>query len=196
MSSGSRPRKGSWAALLAVLLISLWQQDPAPYAADLPSRAVSPPSLTGDSAQLPVFRVVLRQAISSATAAFVQEALAKAAGSGGKPMEAQALLIELDTPGGALDATRDLVQSILGSRIPIIVYVAPSGARAASAGTLITLAAHVAAMAPGTHIGAAHPVMLFGKTDDTMRDKVVNDTPSVAGLIDVCDRLQRLPAPV
>src|SRR5574344_2084615 len=67
------------------------------------------------------------------------------------------LLIELDTPGGLLRSTRDIVKSILASRVPIIVYIAPNGARAASAGVFITLSAHVAAMAPASNIGAAHP---------------------------------------
>ncbi|MEE9278755.1 MAG: nodulation protein NfeD, partial [Myxococcota bacterium] len=71
--------------------------------------------------------------------------------------EAVALVIELDTPGGLLDSTKDIVSSILNSEIPVIVYVSPRGAWAASAGTFITLAAHVAAMSPGTSIGAAHP---------------------------------------
>jgi membrane-bound serine protease (ClpP class) len=75
---------------------------------------------------------------------------------------AQAVLIRLDTPGGLLDATRDLIQGVLNAPLPVIVYVAPSGARAASAGVFITLAADVAAMAPLTHLGAAHPVQLGG----------------------------------
>lgn len=74
----------------------------------------------------------------------------------------EAILIQLDTPGGLLDSTEDIVKLFLNAKIPVIVYVAPSGARAGSAGTFITLAAHVAAMAPGTYIGAAHPVMMFG----------------------------------
>lgn len=73
-----------------------------------------------------------------------------------------ALFIQMDTPGGLLDSTEDIVKLFLNSDIPIIVYVAPRGARAGSAGTFITMAAHVAAMAPGTYIGAAHPVSLFG----------------------------------
>lgn len=74
----------------------------------------------------------------------------------------QAVLIELDTPGGLFDATEDIVKLFLNTDIPVIVYVAPSGAKAGSAGTFITMAAHVAVMAPGTYIGAAHPVALFG----------------------------------
>ena len=89
---------------------------------------------------------------------------------------ADALLLELDTPGGSLDTTKDIVQAILGASVPVIVYVAPSGAGATSAGTFMTLAAHVAAMAPGTTIGAAHPVSLLpsDKPNETMEKKVEN----------------------
>ena len=89
---------------------------------------------------------------------------------------AAALLIKLDTPGGLLDSTRDIVQKILGAPLPVIVYVCPSGAHAGSAGLMITLAAHVAAMAPGTNIGAATPVSPQGEIPETMKKKVTNDT--------------------
>ncbi len=90
---------------------------------------------------------------------------------------ALALIIQLDTPGGLMDSMRRIVKKILGAEVPVIVYVAPSGSRAASAGVFITMAAHVAAMAPGTNIGAAHPVELGEKKmDETMLKKVVNDT--------------------
>lgn len=87
---------------------------------------------------------------------------------------AAALIIELDTPGGLLTSTRKIVKSIMNADVPILVYVAPSGARAGSAGVFITLAAHVAAMAPSTNIGAAHPVSLRDKrsTSDTWRDLI------------------------
>jgi len=77
--------------------------------------------------------------------------------------KAVCLIMELDTPGGMVTSTRTIVQSMLNSKVPIVVYVSPSGAHAGSAGTFITLAAHVAVMAPGTNIGAAHPVMLGGQ---------------------------------
>ena len=87
--------------------------------------------------------------------------------------KAAAVLLELDTPGGSLDTTKELVQAILGAAVPVIVYVAPSGAGAMSAGTFITLAGHVAAMAPGTTIGAAHPVSVFGGGGEDDKDQVM-----------------------
>jgi len=89
--------------------------------------------------------------------------------------KANALLIELDTPGGLDASMRSIVKKIIASEVPIVVYVSPSGARAASAGVFITLSAHVAAMTPGTNIGAAHPVGLGEKMDKKMAEKAVND---------------------
>ena len=104
--------------------------------------------------------------------------------------EAEALVIELDTPGGLYEATRDIVKRFLAADVPIIVYVSPSGARAGSAGVFITLASHIAVMAPGTNIGAAHPVTIGGggipgqgKPDSTassvMNDKITNDATAL-----------------
>jgi membrane-bound serine protease (ClpP class) len=87
----------------------------------------------------------------------------------------EAVVIELDTPGGLDTSMRDIVKNIIGSEVPVIVYVSPSGARAASAGVFITLAAHVAVMSPGTNIGSAHPVGVGGKMDKVMSEKVTND---------------------
>lgn len=95
---------------------------------------------------------------------------------------AELLVIELNTPGGLGESMRQIVMAELGATVPIVVYVGPAGARAASAGALITMAANVAAMAPGTNIGAAHPVDLLGtgEQDATMTEKVVNDAVAFA----------------
>ncbi|MCK5086764.1 MAG: nodulation protein NfeD, partial [Melioribacteraceae bacterium] len=87
----------------------------------------------------------------------------------------ECLIIKLNTPGGLLKSTRIIVSQFLESKIPIVVYVSPGGSQAASAGVFITMAAHVAVMAPGTNIGAAHPVTLQGKQDSVMMKKVTND---------------------
>ncbi|HEX5235994.1 MAG TPA: nodulation protein NfeD [Silvibacterium sp.] len=89
---------------------------------------------------------------------------------------AQALLVDLNTPGGLLDTTRSMVSSILASPVPVIVYVAPSGSRAGSAGFFLLEASDIAAMAPGTNAGASHPVIEGGKLDPIMKQKLENDT--------------------
>ena len=110
--------------------------------------------------------------VDQVMAGYLREGIAKAAVDG-----APAVVIELDTPGGSLDATRDIVQTQLDAGVPVIVWVGPAGAQAASAGTFITLASHVAAMAPATNIGAATPIS--GEGEDIEGDlgrKVLNDT--------------------
>src|ERR1035438_2507665 len=94
----------------------------------------------------------------------------------------QAVLIEMNTPGGLLDSTREIIKKIESSPVPVIVYVAPTGSRAGSAGIFILEAADVAAMAPGTNAGAAHPVLigpLAPKVDDEMKRKIENDTAAL-----------------
>jgi membrane-bound serine protease (ClpP class) len=115
-------------------------------------------------------------AIGPATASYISRSVDEAKSQG-----AQCLIIQLNTPGGLLDSTRVIVQKLLGASIPVVVYVAPTGATAASAGCFITLAANVAAMAPATTIGAAHPVALGGmpggdqsKSDPVMTQKLEN----------------------
>jgi membrane-bound serine protease (ClpP class) len=111
--------------------------------------------------------------IGPATAGYVSRAIDEAASQG-----AQCLIIQLDTPGGLLDSTKIIVQKFLASPVPVVVYVAPAGAWAGSAGCFITIAADVAAMAPTTNIGAAHPVSVgeggAEKTDETMKKKLEN----------------------
>jgi membrane-bound serine protease (ClpP class) len=110
--------------------------------------------------------------INPVAAEYLHDALAFAESSG-----AQALILKLDTPGGLDTSMRLIVKDITGSPLPVIVFVAPSGGRAASAGVFITMAAHVAVMAPGTNIGAAHPVAMGGgEMDKTMKEKVENDS--------------------
>ena len=122
----------------------------------------------------PVFLIEVDAIINPATAKFIVDSVDQATQQGG-----QCLIIQLDTPGGLMESMRMIVKKFLSSPIPIIVYVAPSGARAASAGVFITMAANIAVMAPGTHIGAAHPVSLGeGKENQAMTEKVVNDAVS------------------
>jgi membrane-bound serine protease (ClpP class) len=115
-------------------------------------------------------------AIGPATASYISRSIEEA-----RTQNAQCLIIQLNTPGGLLDSTQKIVQSFLGSPVPIVVYVAPTGATATSAGCFITIAATVAAMAPATTIGAAHPVSIGGfpsggeeKPDETMKQKLEN----------------------
>ncbi|MGD8226901.1 MAG: nodulation protein NfeD [Desulfobacteraceae bacterium] len=121
-----------------------------------------------------VMIIELEGAIGPATATFLTRGLEKAEDRG-----AVLVIVRLDTPGGLASSMRTMVKSILNSRVPVVVYVSPQGAGAASAGVMVTVAAHVAAMAPGTNIGAAHPVTAGGKDmEKTMTKKVVNDMAS------------------
>ena len=145
------------AALLAALLGSfILSEKPAPAAQ-----------------KSAVFDVItISAAITPPIAEYILQSIDEAAKSG-----AEGLIIRLDTPGGLDLAMRDIAKGILNAPLPVIVYVSPSGARAASAGVIITVAAHIAAMAPGTNIGAAHPVALGigGSMDKMMSRKVEND---------------------
>ena len=158
---GQTVRK-SWASA-GLLAAGLW--------AGLSSIACAPAhSQQPASAQPLVDKLVLDDTIQPVSADEVTRALAKANSDG-----ASALLIEMNTPGGLLDSMRDMVGGILRSRVPVIVYVAPSGSRAGSAGFFLLESADVAAMAPGTEAGAAHVVFEGGKPDDVEMQKVEND---------------------
>jgi len=128
------------------------------------------PGLGGESPP-PIHVLSVADVINPVTAEYITENLKAASRQG-----AQALIIQLDTPGGLDKSMRLIIKELLNSSLPVIVYVSPSGSRAASAGALITLAAHVAAMAPGTNIGAAHPVSVGGgEMGKEMSEKITND---------------------
>ena len=118
-----------------------------------------------------IYTIKIQGAIQPPVAGFIAESIATAEKDGG-----EALIILMDTPGGLDSSMREIVKGIMDANIPMIVYVYPSGARAASAGSIILLASHVAAMAPGTNVGAAHPVTIGkDKVDKEMMTKVVKD---------------------
>jgi membrane-bound serine protease (ClpP class) len=124
-----------------------------------------------EARQVDIIRV--EGVIGPVAAEFIDESLEKAAQAG-----AVCLVVELDTPGGLMDSMRRIVKAFMNSPVPVVIYVAPSGAQDASAGVFITLAAHVAAMAPGTNIGAAHPVTMGQEADETATEKMTNDAVS------------------
>jgi membrane-bound serine protease (ClpP class) len=127
------------------------------------------------AASAQVLKIVVNDTIQPISDEFIGRALKKA-----DQERDQAVLIELNTPGGLADSTRHIIEKIIASPVPVIIYVAPSGARAASAGFFLLQAADVAAMAPGTNTGAAHPVTLTGgKMDDVMKTKVENDAAAL-----------------
>jgi len=137
--------------------------------------------LAGAQEKNPVFNVItVDGVITSPTSKYIASSIEEA-----KKDNAEGLIILLDTPGGMDTAMRDIAKSILNAPLPVIVFVYPSGARAASAGVIITEAAHVAAMAPGTNIGAAHPVSIgiggpTGDKDKNMSEKIENDAAAYA----------------
>ena len=140
-------------------------------------RAGTPARGAGDPLDAPLVQVAEVEAlIHPASAEFITQTL-DAAGAA----RADVVVLVLRTPGGLVDSTRDINTAIIESRVPVVVFVGPSGARAASAGFLITIAADVAAMAPGTHIGAAHPVAGTGQPmDDTASEKAASDVAAYA----------------
>ena len=125
-----------------------------------------------------VLKIVVNDTIQPITEEYIARAIDEA-----QRRNDQAVLIEINTPGGLVESTRHIIEKITASQVPVILYVAPSGSRAGSAGIFILEAADVAAMAPGTNAGAAHPVLLFGPTsvkpDDEMKQKIENDAAAL-----------------
>lgn len=175
MRHGSAPGLALAAAALLAASTAVAQPDSAPAVPD-------------EGGERVVLRLVIDGAISPASAELLEDAIEEAEETG-----AEALVVLLDTPGGLVESTRQIVRAIMASRVPIVVYVAPSGARAGSAGVFLTLSAHVAAMAPGTNIGAATPISMGGGGlpggpapadsalqeaggDDPLERKILNDT--------------------
>ena len=145
------------------------------------------------ASEQPVYVIQVKGIINPVSAKYIVESIDKA-----EKINAQCLILELDTPGGLMTSMRQITQRFLNSKIPIIVYVYPQGARAASAGVFITYAAHIAAMAPSTNIGAAHPVTIGGGTPgqpadtsgkSTMMEKVTND--AVASIKSLAEKRHR-----
>ncbi len=126
-------------------------------------------------AQAEILKVVVNDTIHPISEEYIARALDEARRRGD-----QAVLIEINTPGGLVDSTRQIIEHITTSAVPVIIYVTPSGSRAASAGFFILESADIAAMAPGTNTGAAHPVILGGgKMDDVMKEKLENDAAAL-----------------
>jgi len=134
--------------------------------------------ILGSISPAEVLKIVVHDTIQPITEEYIARAIDEAA-----RRNDQAILIELNTPGGLVESTRHIIEKITNSQVPVIVYVAPAGSRAGSAGIFILEAADVAAMAPGTNAGAAHPVLLFGpaqvKPDDEMKQKIENDAAAL-----------------
>jgi len=161
-----------WCAFLAW---SAWAA-PSPKSPAAPTPTTTPDTVAEASTGAVIYLIRIDGGINPAVADFIHESIRAA-----HRAEAAALLIELDTPGGLLESTKDIVKDLLGAPLPVIVYVAPSGAGAASAGVFVTMAANIAAMAPGTNIGAAHPVGGGGEDiGGDMRTKVENFVASMS----------------
>lgn len=128
---------------------------------------------------LPASGEILKVVVDDTIQPISEEYIARALAEAGR-RHAEAVLIEMNTPGGLVDSTRQIIEHITTSQVPVIIYVTPSGSRAASAGFFILESADIAAMAPGTNTGAAHPVILGGgKMDDVMKEKLENDAAAL-----------------
>jgi membrane-bound serine protease (ClpP class) len=128
------------------------------------------PSVPSEEQKRNVMVITINGVINPVASEYIGKSIKRA-----NEKKVEALIIELDTPGGLDTSMRSIVKDIIGSEVPVVVFVSPSGSRAASAGVFITLSAHIAAMAPGTNIGAAHPVGIGEKMDKVMAEKATND---------------------
>ena len=118
-----------------------------------------------------IYLLNIEGAINPITAQYIVDGIEEA-----EDKQAECVIIQMDTPGGLDESMRNIIKKMLNSRVPVVIYIAPQGARAASAGAFITMAANIAAMAPGTNIGAAHPVAMGeGQIDEETKAKIVND---------------------
>ncbi|MBI2821187.1 MAG: nodulation protein NfeD, partial [Acidobacteria bacterium] len=183
---------------MTLLGISLKSSDPFISGADAAAHMIVPlPALArriilsaflavqcGIGADAAVLRVDIDGAISPITATFIKRAVAE-----GARRNSSLLLVRLKTPGGLGISMQEIVETVLNSPVPVAVYVAPSGARAASAGFFILLAADVAAMAPGTNTGAAHPIFAFGGENKVLLEKITND--ALANLRSIAEKRGR-----
>ena len=166
-------RRRVLAAALALVAVAWASLAHAGHGLERVLVAVEPAGSSSDAPQRSpgiINVVTIRGSINPASSDYIQKAIVQSEEEG-----AVALVIELDTPGGLLSSTKDIIQAMLNAAVPIVVFVSPSGAWAASAGTFITLAAHIAAMAPGTSIGAASPVSVGGGGGDREEDNSRRD---------------------
>jgi len=163
-----------WMVLIfsLLLLLSWFANDSLSVEKDKTAKPSSP-NVAAQHNQ--IFLITIDAPITPVVAEYILKSIDKASEA-----RAEAIIIQLNTPGGLVDSMQQIVMKMMASNVATVVYVAPSGARAASAGVFITLAANVAAMAPTTHMGAAHPVTMQGNMDKTMEKKVVNDLAAMA----------------
>ena len=145
------------------------------FAAAVTASLLLPNATADEHAAAPlVMKLELDREVEPVLATYIDEGIADA-----ERKQASLVLITMDTPGGLSESMKDIIQHILGSKVPVAVYVSPTGARGASAGFFILLSADIAAMAPATHAGAASPILLIGgfqmQIDETLRKKIFND---------------------
>lgn len=165
----------SWTVLFLALLLIITGITGTALSASVPKEGTSTdkpaePKAPPSPPEYTVYMIEIDDPITPTVAEYIIKSIDKATAA-----KAEALIIQLNTPGGLVDSTNNIVIKMMASEVPTVVYIAPSGGRAASAGVFITLAANIAVMAPTTHIGAASPVQMQGKMDETMAKKATND---------------------